>query len=291
MNTEIAPRILEHRFSDGAVNQWRLFLPPGCSTVLVWMPALGVAARHYDHWARVWHDRGVGVALVECRGNGASSLRAGRRQDFGYREILQLEMPEMMAILRRTWPDKQWWLGGHSLGGQLACLYNALDGDFQRLVLVGTGAPWYRCYGSRGRLYRLLIHLARGLTRLLGYYPGRRLRFGGNEGKRCVMDWSHSALTGRFIIHGSDVDVEAAMKQARTPIVSVWFERDELISRAGWKYLMDKMPEAPRRTREMGSPPLQVPADHFAWMKAPEPVVDALLELDASLENEVEACM
>ncbi len=287
MSTDAALSILEHRFSDGAVNQWRLFMPEQCERVLVWMPALGVAARNYDRWAQAWARRGVGVALVECRGNGASSLRASRKTDFGYHEVLEIEMPEMLAVLRQIYPEKRWWLGGHSLGGQLSTLYNALDDGFERLLLVGTGAPWYRCYGSKGKYYYVLIQLARLLTFLLGYYPGKRLKFGGNEGRSLVRDWCHSALTGRFVIGGGAVDVEQKLSQADTPILSVWFAQDPLISREGWQYLMDKMPNAPRWYRELGSPPLTVPADHFAWMKEPMPVVDCLLELNQQAISEL----
>ncbi len=282
MNT-VPLTILEHRFSDGASNQWRLFLPPEADTILVWMPALGVAARHYDRLAQAFAQRNVGVALMECRGIGASSVRAGRRQDFGYHEILQIEAAEMMSVLRQTYPQRRWWLGGHSLGGQLATLFQVMDTGFDRLLLVGTGSPWYRCYGSRAPYYRWIIHLAAGLSRLLGYYPGRMLRFGGDMGLTSVHDWIGSALTGRFSFEGSEQDLEWALARSCTPVLSIWFREDPLISREGWLYLLDKMPRAARKTMEMGQPPLTVPADHFAWMKAPEPVVDALLHLNEEL--------
>ena len=285
MENPVSLSILEHRFSDGAINQWRLFMPDACERVLVWMPALGVAARNYDRWAQAWARQSVGVALVECRGNGASSLRASRRVDFGYHEVLEIEMPEMMAVLRQIYPQKRWWLCGHILCGQLATLYNALDGGFERLLLVGTGAPWYRCYGSKGKYYYLLIQMARLLTEVLGYYPGQRLKFGGNEGRRCVRDWSHSALTGQFVIGGSALDVEQRIAQVITPVLSIWFQQDPLISVEGWQYLLDKMPRAEKRVETMGSPPLQVPADHFAWMKAPAPVVEALLKMNKTLNE------
>ena len=59
---------------------------------LLWLPALGVAARHYLPLAEALSASGVAVFLHEMRGNGSSNLRAGRATDWGYREILRADV-------------------------------------------------------------------------------------------------------------------------------------------------------------------------------------------------------
>ena len=66
---------------------------------LLWLPALGVAARHYLPLAEALAARGVDTRLHEWRGNGSSSLRASRTQDWGYRELLALDLPASVATL------------------------------------------------------------------------------------------------------------------------------------------------------------------------------------------------
>jgi len=58
---------------------------------LLWLPALGVAARHYLPFAEALAARGVAVYLHEWRGNGGSNLRPDRRDYRYYRRLLEAE--------------------------------------------------------------------------------------------------------------------------------------------------------------------------------------------------------
>ena len=56
-------------------------IPATPKTRLLWLPAMGVAARHYLPFAEALATRGIAVFLHEWRGNGSSSLRASRDHD------------------------------------------------------------------------------------------------------------------------------------------------------------------------------------------------------------------
>ena len=58
-------------------------IPAQPSSALLWVPALGVAARHYLPFADALAAKGVAVFVHEWRGNGSSSLRANRRASRG----------------------------------------------------------------------------------------------------------------------------------------------------------------------------------------------------------------
>ncbi|MFP3813131.1 serine aminopeptidase domain-containing protein, partial [Bacillus sp. SIMBA_005] len=119
--------------------------------------------------------RGVAVALHEWRGIGSSSLRAGRRADWGYRHLLQEDVACSAAALRACVPELPRRIGGHSLGGQLACCRLALEPDaFDALWLVASGAPYWRAFPGPQRwglplAYRFMAWLAR----TNGVLPGR----------------------------------------------------------------------------------------------------------------------
>ena len=88
--------------------------------LLYWLPALGVPARHYLPLAEALAEQGIAVAIHEWRGIGSSSLRAGRQQDWAYRELLVDDVPAGLAAVRSELPHARCWIGGHSLGGQLS---------------------------------------------------------------------------------------------------------------------------------------------------------------------------
>src|SRR5690606_36359170 len=107
--------------ADG--HRWTLLarIPDGAKRSLLWLPALGIAARHYVPFAEALAARGVAVFVHEWRGNGSSSLRAARHCDWGYRELLELDIPASHADIEAELPGLARAIGGHSLGGQLAC--------------------------------------------------------------------------------------------------------------------------------------------------------------------------
>src|SRR3954466_6551854 len=55
---------------------------------LLWVPALGGAARHYEPLAPALNAQGFWLGLQEWRGLGSSDRRASRQSDWGYRELL-----------------------------------------------------------------------------------------------------------------------------------------------------------------------------------------------------------
>ena len=175
MTTAIEPAVLPLVMADGARVELLCVAPEGVPRATVyWLPAMGVPAKHYLPLAAALAARGVAVALHEWRGIGSSSLRAGRRSDWGYRELLGIDLPAGLAAMRANWPQARPWLGGHSLGGQLACLYAALHPDeVMGLALVASGAPYWRRF-RHGAVIGLAYALAPVLAALLGHLPGRR---------------------------------------------------------------------------------------------------------------------
>src|SRR3546814_1108046 len=94
--------------------------------------------------------RGVAVFVHEWRGNGSSALRPDRDHDWGYRELLTADLPASERAIDGLLPDLPRVIGGHSLGGQLACCRLALDPQAASAVwLVASGAPYWRAFPPR----------------------------------------------------------------------------------------------------------------------------------------------
>ena len=257
--------------ADGATAQllWRAPDAP-IRDVLYWMPALGVAAKHYVPLAEALAARGVAVAMHEWRGIGSSNRRAGRHMDWGYRQLLELDMPAGVAVARQQWPGARYWIGGHSLGGQLATVYGALHPqDFSGLALVASGAPYWRQFPHAWPI-GLAYAAAPWLARLVGYLPGRRIGFGGNEARGVIDDWARTGRTGRYAARGMSDDMEAKLAALDWPILTQRMQDDWFVPQPSLDWLLGKMPHAPRRSNILASNDLGGHrADHFSWMKTP----------------------
>ncbi len=264
--------------ADG--HRWRLLarIPQQPRARLLWLPALGVAARHYLPLAEALAARGIAAHLHEWRGYGSSSLRPSRGQDWGYHELLALDLPASHAALPVDGVPLL--IGGHSLGGQLACCFAGLHPHaFAGLWLVASGTPYWRTFPPPRRwllpsLYRFLPWLARRH----GTLPGRRLGFGGTEARSLIADWARVGLTSRYAAAGLDRDLEADMARLRIPAQGVLLANDWLAPAASLRALLSKLPHSPARITVLDAATLQAPADHFSWMRQPDAVAATLAE-------------
>jgi predicted alpha/beta hydrolase len=270
--------------ADGAAADLQIVRPPGPVTdVVLWLPALGVAARHYLPFAQALAARGTAVALHEWRGVGSSDRRAGRVSNWGYREILTQDIPASLAALRAAVPGARIWFGGHSLGGQLASLFAGMHpNEHAGLLLVASGAPYWRRF-PRSWLIGAFIAAAPLIAALCGHFPGRRLHFGGSEARGVMADWARSGRTGRYAVAGMDVDLEALLATLSQPVLAVRLRDDWLGPLSSLDWLLGKMSHAAREVVLITSDDLVgAPADHFAWMKAPSAVAKRIVEHLAS---------
>jgi predicted alpha/beta hydrolase len=109
---------------------------------------------------------------------------------------------------------------------------------------------------------------------MLGYFPGRRLRFAGTEARGVIRDWSRQARTGRYALVGSKVDFEESLRTVRKPVLAISLEDDFYAPERAVDHLCEKMPQA-RLTRWHFQPPPEEAryADHFRWVKKPAAIV------------------
>lgn len=243
-----------------------------CRRRVYWLSAMGVPARHYLPLAEALAARGIAVVLHEWRGIGSSNRRANRQCDWGYRELLG-DLSAGMSALRERWPEDSLCVGGHSLGGQLGALRVALDPvAVSGLVLVASGAPYWRTF-RHGWLLRIAFVLAPALARVIGHLPGRRIGFGGNEASGVTADWARSGRSGRYAAAGMAENLERRLATLTVPVLALRLRDDWLGPRASLDWLLGKMPLAAKQVDVIESRDLDGrAADHFDWMKAPEPI-------------------
>ncbi len=272
------PLVIPVAAGDGASFELLAIQPGGdWQQLLYWVPAMGIPARHYLPLAGALAARGIAVVVHEWRGIGSSNRRAGRTCNWGYRELLQDDLPAGLAAVHTRWPRAGCWLGGHSLGGQLATLHASLHPQaFAGLLLVASGAPYWRRF-RHGWLIAAAYALAPLLAGLVGYLPGRRIGFGGNEARGVIADWARSGRTGRYAADGMAQDFERQLATLQLPSLALRLQDDWLGPPASLAWLLGKLGPAERvvevvTPQDMGG----LSADHFGWMKAPAAVATRL---------------
>lgn len=245
--------------------------------LLAFLPALGVSARPYGGFVEALNKRGINAVVMDWRGIGSSSWRASRRQDWGAQEILHQDIPAFVQALRDRFPNSTLFLGGHSLGGQFA----ALAANMQQaagVVIHATGNPYAATYSGLGRLgmhgIGFFVPL---LTRIWGYFPGKLLRFGGNEGARLMQDWAHTVRTGEYAPKGCDCDHTQELADYTGPVLGLPMPVDGLIAEDSLRRLLAQMSAAHSQWQTIPKEAFAKPG-HFSILQEPQPIAAAIAD-------------
>lgn len=234
------------------------------------LPALGVRATSYRHFAQALNGHGLDVLALDLRGVGSSSVRASRRHDWGYRDLIEGELECLLAQARSRLPGAALaWLG-HSLGGHLAVLHSHLRAhsahDLTHLLLVASGSPYLPLLAPReargARFLTLMIALS---TPLLGCYRGDWLGFGGRQGRTLMREWATLVRRGRFPLD----DPRGPLESPRLAAFAT--AGDHYAPYATVQALADRLGQG-QAAQTIGPDADGRLPGHFDWMRAPADV-------------------
>ncbi len=126
--------------------------------------------------------RSVAVVWPDLRGHGESGPLAAAGGRWSYDDLVEQDTPALLAFARARFPGLPVAVVGHSLFGHVALAHAGRhpDAPVDGLVLLGANV-----WGARWEPDPLLLAAKRAsleamgaITRLVGYFPTRRLRLG-----------------------------------------------------------------------------------------------------------------
>jgi predicted alpha/beta hydrolase len=249
---------------------------PHCA--MLFLPGMGLTARQYIGFAQALASEGIEMFIHEWRGLGSSSLRASRGLDWGYRELLELDLFAALSAVGKREASQPLLLGGHSLGSQLACLLGACrPSDCDGLVIVAGGAPYWRSFSPlKAWGLRAALHGMPVIASLVGHYPGRQLGFAGRESRSVIADWTRTGRTGVYQPPGVETDLEAALAALAVPVLALRMQADWFVPPESLQWLLNKMPDCESSSVLINSADMDMKADHFNWMQSPEASASAI---------------
>jgi predicted alpha/beta hydrolase len=234
---------------------------------------MGVVASFYDRLADALAPHQIQAYATEWRGHGTSSMRASAKHNWGYREVLTQDLPAALECVQQAHPGVPTVVLGHSLGGQLGSIFAAnYQHKIHALVTVASCSIDHR--GWRGAEYvgvSVFTRASDAIARVVRYYPGDKLGFGGREARGVVRDWAHQASTGEYRAQGLAQDLEQTLRAMRRPVLMVSCEGDWYAPICAVERLRAKMPNAlvERWHYHRCLSVKRSLKEHFAWAKEP----------------------
>ena len=192
---------------------------------------------------------GVACVVADLRGHGQSGPRADEGGDWGYDDLVEHDVPTLVAFARARFPSLPLACVGHSLFGHvsLAHLSRHADADIDALVLLAVNAPnpSWRSLTVEAARRRAGVELMALVTRAFGSLPTRRLRYGSaDESAGYVRDFVRNCRTHSWRARDG-FDYWEALSRIERPLYAIVGAGDRFMSPpADARAIADRVPRA-----------------------------------------------
>jgi len=256
---------------DGGVQlAVRRYEPAGAARAsIVIGGAMGVRQSFYEPFAQWLAQQGLRVWTFDYRGSGDSRgdapLRGFKADLFDWARDYEAVIDAAKAEL----PGGPLYLLGHSLGAQLPGFLQRPE-QVDGLVSIAAGSGYWR--ENAPKLKRSILYfwfvLVPLVTRLCGYFPGRRLKKVGDLPRGVILQWRRWCLDPRYHVGAEGPSVREQFEQVRFPVVALSITDDELMTERGTRVLVDCYPNAPRRIERIAPADVAAPRiGHFGFFR------------------------
>lgn len=232
-------------------------------------PAIGVKQRFYSDFATWLATQGYLAVTFDYVGIGQSrrsSLR-GLKVD-----ILDWARYDCSAMLDRLASEAHgtplYWIG-HSLGAQVLPMVKGNE-RLARIITIAAGSGYWRENSPQIRKQAwLLWHgLAPLLTAVAGYFPGERIGAVGDLPAGVIRQWRRWCLHPDYLIGVEGAPIQRAFNAVKTPLVSLSFSDDEMMSARNTESLHGFYRSAPKTMHRIA--PKEIGVDrigHFGFFR------------------------
>ena len=152
----------------------------------------GIGMRYYERFAHFLATNGIPTLVYDYRGIGQSRPSVLRGFTASVEDWGSKDCAAALEWLSGRFPKARRIVIGHSVGGFVTGFVTN-GRKIDRMLLVGAHTGYWRDYAARPRLpmYLLWHALMPALTRVVGYFPGRRLHLLNDLPAGVALEWAN----------------------------------------------------------------------------------------------------
>ncbi len=208
---------------DGVPLAVTVFTPKDGTTDRVIIVAAATAVRQsfYEPYARFLASSGCTVITFDYRGIGKSLHGPIERTVATIRDWGEKDFAAIVDFAADEYPGESLQVVGHSVGGQLVGILDNVN-RIDAVCTVAAQHGYWRLYPFRQALtYALLWYIVFPVvTRLLSYFPAKKLRLGENLPKGAALEWARFARSRHYFVDADGAPLRAGFHAYEGPIVA-----------------------------------------------------------------------
>jgi predicted alpha/beta hydrolase len=172
-------------------------------------------------------EQGYNCWVMEWRNHGLSDKVKSK---FDFETVAHFDLKAVMDHLIYEERVRYFHCVTHSGGGICLTMLLCKNPEYQNNIMSATMFACQAFSASLSRKHQLRLHVAKAMTKVLGFIPGKKLKLGNhNETYNTMKQWFNWNLSKRFAGQFSD-DYQQAMKSIHIPVYSVASEADTFIA-------------------------------------------------------------
>jgi predicted alpha/beta hydrolase len=237
--------------------------------VVVVPSAMGVTQNFYARFAEWLAARGYLAATFDYRGIGQSAPASLRGFEIDIRDWATHDCAAVIDFMKARAPQLPLYWVGHSLGGQLLGLIPNRE-RIDRAITIATGNGYWleNSWQTRRFVWWLWFVIAPLALRVVGYFPGKRLRKVGDLPRGVMAQWRRWCLNREYVVGVEGESVRRSYESVRTPMLSLSFTDDEMMSEQGIRSLHRLYANAPIEYRRIAPRDIGAPRiGHFGFFR------------------------
>ncbi|HCJ28704.1 MAG TPA: alpha/beta hydrolase [Pseudomonas sp.] len=232
-------------------------------------PAMGVQQRFYAVFASWLAERGFLVVTFDYLGMGQSRQAPLRHLDVDILDWARHDCSAVLANVAQAVGELPIYWIGHSVGAQILPMVKGHE-RLTRIITIAAGSGYWRENSPqiRRKAWLLWRGVAPLLTALAGYFPGNRIGAVGDLPAGVIRQWRRWCLHPEYLVGIEGEPMRRAFAEVRTPLTSLSFTDDEMMSARNTESLHGFYTDAPKVMHRIA--PSEIGADrigHFGFFR------------------------
>lgn len=258
IKTDLGHKVIAKRFS----------LTKNPLDVIIIASATGVKQNYYSLFAEFLSQKGYEVITFDYYGIGNSKKGEINKLNISATQWGANDLTAIIKYCKIKFPNNKLIVIGHSMGGQLIGL-SPLGNQINKIILIASQSGYWRFWKGLGKIQMLFLWyiFIPTLSRIFGFFPGKKLGIMENLPKQMALEWSRWGKSSNYLFDHIN-ETNLSYSRFKGKLISYSIDDDAYAPKSAVDWLTNKYESAQSYRKHIFPKKFSVPKiGHFGIFK------------------------